>query len=504
MAHNKRRDKLTLSLCMITKDEENYLEDCLESIHSIVDEIIIVDTGSKDKTVEISKKYNSKVFNFEWCNDFSEARNFSLSKATCDKILVLDADEIISDLDLPRMAKLLKSKKELSYSFITRNYTDLWEEANWKPVDFAYQKESKGFSGWILSEKVRLFPNDRRILFNGKVHELVEQSLFKLNGRILKSNIPIHNYGLVRKDRTDKSHANKDTSYLKIYEKEILANTASIETLKRAAIIYKNTGAINKSIDTLKQVLSIKSDSWETCAFLASIYAEQGSHELAIEYYQRAIQIHPHDTQLHNNLGSSYLEIGKEDEAVSEWEKALKINSDYILSNINLAGLYLKNKGYERAIKLYKHVLEIHPNNTKALINLGFIHDQMGEYADSAIYYCKIFDKEPNNAEAHNNLGVVLSKLNMNNDAIKEFKLAIQYNPRYSEAYNNLGVIFMREGLYQEAIEMFEKAISYKPEYANAYYNLGKCYEITHNDDLAKEQYRKALKLRNEMGIDET
>lgn len=499
MSHNKKINKLTLSLCMITKDEENYLEDCLESVHSLVDEIIIVDTGSKDKTIEISKKYNAKVFHFEWCNDFSAARNFSLSKATCDKILILDADEIISDQDLTGMAKLLKTKKELNYSFTTRNYTDLWEEAKWKPVDFAYQKESKGFSGWIPSEKVRLFPNDKRILFNGKVHELVEQSIFKLNGRILKSSIPIHNYGLVRKDRVDKNYTNKDTSYLKIYEKEILANTASIETLKRAAIIYKNTGAINKSIDTLKRVLSIRSDSWETCAFLASIYAEQGNHILAIEYYQRAIQIHPHDAQLHNNLGSSYLEIGKEDEAVSEWEKALKINSDYILSNINLAGFYLNNKEYERAIKLYKRVLKIYPNNTKALMNLGFIYDQIGEDTDSAIYYCKIFDKEPDNAEAHNNLGVVLGKLNMNNDAIKEFEIAIRCNPRYSEACNNLGVIFMRESLYEKAIEMFKKAISYKSTYVNAYNNLGKCYEITKNEELAKEQYEKALRLKNKM-----
>jgi tetratricopeptide (TPR) repeat protein len=484
---------------MITKDEENYLEDCLESVHSLVDEIIIVDTGSKDKTIEISKKYNSKVFYFEWCNDFSAARNFSLSKATCDRILILDADEIISPQDLPKMVKLLNTKKELSYSFVTRNYTDLWEEANWKPVDLAYQKESKGFPGWKPSEKVRLFPNDRRIFFDGKVHELVEQSIFKINGRILKSNIPIHNYGLIRKDRVDKSYANKDTSYLEIYENEILANTASIETLKRAAIIYKNTGSINKSIDTLKQALSIKSNSWETCAFLASIYAEQGNHVLAIEYYQRAIQIHPHDAQLHNNLGSSYLEIGKEDEAVSEWKKTLRINSDYILSNINLAGHYLKNKEYERAIKLYKRVLKIHPNNVKALINMGFIYDQIGEYADSAIYYCKIFDKEPNNAEAHNNLGVVLGKLNINNDAIKEFEIAIRCNSRYSEAYNNLGVIFMREDRYQDAIDVLKKAIYYKPTYVNAYNNLGKCYEITKNDELAKEQYEKALKLKNEM-----
>ena len=82
-----------ISLCMIVKDEEQHLENCLNSIKELADEIIIVDTGSKDKTKEIAGKFTNKVYDFKWNDDFSEARNFSLSKATKDWILVLDADE---------------------------------------------------------------------------------------------------------------------------------------------------------------------------------------------------------------------------------------------------------------------------------------------------------------------------------------------------------------------------------------------------------------------------
>ena len=85
----------TLSVCMIVKDEEETLPICLKSIKDIADEIIVVDTGSKDKTVEVAKSFGAKVYFFKWINDFSAARNESLKYATSDWLLVLDADEYL-------------------------------------------------------------------------------------------------------------------------------------------------------------------------------------------------------------------------------------------------------------------------------------------------------------------------------------------------------------------------------------------------------------------------
>ena len=87
----KRQPKL--SLCMIVKNEQRWLEDCLNSVKDLVDEMIIVDTGSQDNTVEIAHRFGAKVFDHPWNGDFSEARNHSLGYATGDWILVLDADE---------------------------------------------------------------------------------------------------------------------------------------------------------------------------------------------------------------------------------------------------------------------------------------------------------------------------------------------------------------------------------------------------------------------------
>ena len=89
----------TLSLCMIVKNEEDVIGRCLECVSDIFDEIIVVDTGSEDKTRDIVKKYTKNLYYFKWIEDFAAARNYAFSKATKDYIMWLDADDIILDKD---------------------------------------------------------------------------------------------------------------------------------------------------------------------------------------------------------------------------------------------------------------------------------------------------------------------------------------------------------------------------------------------------------------------
>lgn len=88
---------MTVSLCMIVKNEEKVLERCLKSVADLCDEIVIVDTGSTDSTKSIAAKYTSHVYDFEWCDDFSAARNFAFSKCSCDYIYSADADEYLDE-----------------------------------------------------------------------------------------------------------------------------------------------------------------------------------------------------------------------------------------------------------------------------------------------------------------------------------------------------------------------------------------------------------------------
>lgn len=98
---------ITISLCMIVKNEEPVLARCLDSVASMMDEIIIVDTGSTDRTKEIAAQYTSRIYDFTWCDDFSAARNYAFSLATMDYIYCPDADEY---LDLENQRRFLRLK----------------------------------------------------------------------------------------------------------------------------------------------------------------------------------------------------------------------------------------------------------------------------------------------------------------------------------------------------------------------------------------------------------
>ncbi|MFN4149737.1 MAG: glycosyltransferase family 2 protein, partial [Candidatus Sericytochromatia bacterium] len=114
-----------LSLCLITKNEEKNIARCLDSVQGIVDEIILLDTGSTDKTVEIAKNYNAKIFYSDWENDFSKARNESINKATGDWILILDADEELKEEVKGQIRVfMVETEDPICYTVRIRNFNE--------------------------------------------------------------------------------------------------------------------------------------------------------------------------------------------------------------------------------------------------------------------------------------------------------------------------------------------------------------------------------------------
>ena len=121
---------MTISLCMIVKNEEKILRRCLDSLKGIYDEAIIVDTGSTDSTKEIAKEYTDKVYDFVWVNDFSKARNFAMEKATCDYIYMADADEV---LDEENRKKFLLAQDKRILSTLLNDFLP-WLNASFKAL----------------------------------------------------------------------------------------------------------------------------------------------------------------------------------------------------------------------------------------------------------------------------------------------------------------------------------------------------------------------------------
>ena len=121
---------MSLSACLIVKNESKHLEKCLSCLKDNVDEIIVVDTGSSDSTKEIAAKFTSKIFDFAWKDDFSEARSFSISKASSDWIFVIDADEIISNNDIENIKEIISKNEYDAIAVKQLNYTNRADEFN--------------------------------------------------------------------------------------------------------------------------------------------------------------------------------------------------------------------------------------------------------------------------------------------------------------------------------------------------------------------------------------
>lgn len=263
-----------LSVCMIVKDEQDVLEKCLSSINKLAEEIIIVDTGSTDRTKEIALQYTEKVYDFKWNNDFSAARNESLKYATSKWVLVLDADEYIKAIDIPAIREFLYKETPASNTIYGISI-------------FSFIGESVR-TGKITEANVsRLFPNHFDIKFHRPIHEQ-----------------PCSNEGLPLLIKT---------SPIPVYHTGYLT----------ATITQKDKSARNREIFTqLKKKSGFNSYDYFT---IGNEYSVQGDYKKALYYYEKAYKKSKPHTKWHYicvfELIQNYLRVDRIHEAWDLLEK---------------------------------------------------------------------------------------------------------------------------------------------------------------------------------------
>lgn len=184
---------ISISLCMIVRDEEEVLARCLDSVLPAVDEIVIVDTGSRDRTKEIAARYTDKLYDFEWCDDFSAARNYAFSKGSMDYLMWLDADDVLPQSSLQALLDLKKSL-DPQVTVVMMPYNVAFDEQG-RP-SFTYERE-------------RLIKNGAGFQWKGAVHEAIAP-----RGKILRSNVVVE-HKKIKPGDPDRN--------LLIYEKQLAA-----------------------------------------------------------------------------------------------------------------------------------------------------------------------------------------------------------------------------------------------------------------------------------------
>lgn len=275
-----------VSLCMIVKDEERDLARCIESVRPLIDEIVVVDTGSSDSTRALAAAMGATVVDYAWCDDYAAARNAGLQKAHGAWVLVLDADEVVARADCPKLRRQIAelNSRPAGIVFTTRNYVQEMDRQGWQCNRGLYREEAG--SGWIGSDKVRLFPNHPGIRFEHAVHEVVEESLQRAGIPLVHTDVPIHHYGRLDAERT-----------------------------RRKAERYVAIGRAKLASGRLDDARSLLE--------LAAQEQELGNHSEALPLWQRFLELQPGNARAELGLGVSLYELGRWSEAQSVLAEAM-------------------------------------------------------------------------------------------------------------------------------------------------------------------------------------
>ena len=285
---------ITISLCMIVKNEEESLGRCLESLKGIVDEMIVVDTGSEDRTVEIAKEYGAKVYDFNWTGDFSEARNYSFSLATCDYIYSADADEELDEDNRQRFIQLKKDIEELDIDIVQMYYCN---QLSFRTV-YNYDRELRP----------KLFKRVRSFKWEDPIHEQVAIDPVICNSEVEIIHRPKENHAsrdlssfrkAVESGRriSKRLHgmyarelfmAGTDDDFIKakdFFAEAVKDSTRSVDEVKEASCVLAHIAVLEKDAEALLKY-SLKDAATEMCSEMC---CELGEYYFGKDDYDEAI-----------------------------------------------------------------------------------------------------------------------------------------------------------------------------------------------------------------------
>lgn len=303
-----------LSICIICKNEERNIENCLKSFNDLECEIVVVDTGSTDNTKEIATKYTSKIYDFEWCEDFSAAKNFAISKASNDIVMVIDSDEYLYWIDMKALERLVKDNPDRVGRIQRRNIFHRNET----------KQENREWINRIFSKK--------KFHYEGRIHE----QLTTIDGSGYETYqapvVILHSgYDLPEDERRKKAERN-----INLLKKE----------LQQLILKYRNI--IQNSCGQLEQIDSL---SYVDELSKVLIQDDEAAHIL---------QKDEHLPYVLYQLGKGYYMAGNYQEACKYFECGLYFDLnpklEYVISMVETYGYALINSGQARQALLMENI----------------------------------------------------------------------------------------------------------------------------------------------------
>jgi glycosyltransferase involved in cell wall biosynthesis len=318
---------MKISVCIITKNEEEYIEKCIGSVYDIAYEIIILDTGSTDKTKEIVKKFDKvKFFETTWKNDFSIARNECISYASGDWILSIDGDEILYKESLSFISELVNQKSDYNiYQALIVSQSNNSELKDCFFRDF-------------------LFLNDKNIFYTKKIHE-------HLDGKILRK---------IEKNIKVENHLKEDFKIKYLNYANILIECLSQENnklnfchyLKHLSYLYEKIGNYEKALESSCDLLEIyneinfnrkSNDYYVVVIKIIKFEYNRKNYNKCLEYCEYILSLFPNDSNILFYKANCFNEKGNKKQSIEFYKKSLEF-IDFEHPNSIFFSNQIKNK----------------------------------------------------------------------------------------------------------------------------------------------------------------
>lgn len=299
---------LTLSLCMIVRDEETEIGKAMKSVEGIPDEIIVVDTGSSDGTIEIAKKFGGRIIETKWEDDFSKAKNIAIDEATGDYILFMDADEFIDSrhkFALALFKKILPIKKNIAFE-IKVDPPEASRELGLSYLDRLLKNEEAGY-------QIRLFPRNPQVKFQGKTFETLDETLKSQHLRVARNDILKITHSMGGREKRDKR---KMPVALKDFE-----SIHDPQKTLEGGLLFLRLGDLDRAYPWL---IKVKGMNPTLSAKIGMLYSRLDRPEMAKEIITEALEQFTESAQLILSLSEVYYKQGKYSEVVKVLEKEIE------------------------------------------------------------------------------------------------------------------------------------------------------------------------------------
>ena len=465
---------------MIVKNEERFLGQCLASVADVVDEIIVVDTGSTDRTIEIAKSFRATVIEREWRNDFAWARNESIALATQRWIMFLDADEDLTPDSKPALRALKNAPAH--------------HDAIW--VRCLNESDDYGGTGVMSHALIRIFPNDERIRFRGLIHEFptLDDGNNGLQGRMAP--ITIIHHGYLKEVVASRNKGDRNYAMVKAATEAEPHDPFHWFNLGSTAFLMKDFEAARDALEEMRRINAgnLRGFVPNGLALLAEVYCDKLDDPRKGEAIAReCIAISPRYANAHFQLGKSLVAQRRLEEARDAYHEAIAdgqyahlqfVVDDQVYvwkAHSEIGSTYVLEKNDEKAVEWFTLGLKNAPGVEPLQINLARSLERLGRLDEAAALLREAYGAHKDDATAAELVNHLLRRgdgfaaLAVINDAVERVSREASVSLFFAAAQ-----IATKHGL-PNAVEYLERAAALAPHAAEILNPLEAAYRTAGN-----------------------